>query len=439
MRNSAVTTVAPTGTISIIADCSGGVEPMFSLAFYRNVLKGQEEGKSPMIEINETFEQVARQRGFYSEGLMEQIATEGTLAHLEGIPDDVQRVFVCAHDITPPWHIRMQAAFQKHCDSSISKTINFSHDADPADVEKIYRMAYDLRCKGVTVYRDGCRSSQPMALADSEKKHQDMKAKSPQPVSEVIEVKKEGESARITTETNLFGERVTEVRKQPALEPRELPSITSGIRVRQQTPFGNMHIQITVDPHQEREHEVFAQLGKGGDIATSDLEAICRMISLWLRAGGRLTHVIKQLSGIGSSLQIPTKDGRIMSLGDGLAQGLKKYVRAKERYGLRSLLLGEVDPSELESGRVAKSGGNGNGNGKGNHDRDTHGNGGHDAAGIERTGGDLTLSAATRLGELVGVVNAPRDSYKLKCPECSSVLDTGEGCTKCHSCGYAHC
>lgn len=424
MRNSAVTTVAPTGTISIIADCSGGVEPMFSLAFYRNVLKGQEEGKSPMIEINETFEQVARQRGFYSEGLMDQIATEGTLAHIDNLPEDVKRVFVCAHDITPEWHIRMQAAFQKHCDSSISKTINFAHDADPGDVEKIYRMAYDLRCKGVTVYRDGCRSSQPMALADSEKKHKEMTAKTDLPVSEVIEVKNEGEHTRITTETNLFGERVTEVKKQPPLlEPRELPSITSGIRVRQQTPFGNMHIQITVDPHEQRELEVFAQLGKGGDIATSDLEAICRMISLWLRAGGRLNHVIKQLSGIGSSLQIPTKDGRIMSLGDGLAQGLKKYVRAKERYGLRSLLLGEVDPSELEGGRTKRTGGNGNGD---------HGNGGHG------DGEDRTLAAANRLQEIAGL-DAPRDIYKLKCPECGGVLDTGEGCTKCHSCGYAHC
>lgn len=420
MRNSAVTTVAPTGTISIIADCSGGVEPMFSLAFYRNVLKGQEEGKTPMIESNETFERVARERGFYSEGLMDQIAREGTLAHIDNLPDDVKRVFVCAHDITPEWHIRMQAAFQKHCDSSISKTINFSHDADAFDVEKIYRMAYDLRCKGVTVYRDGCRSSQPMALADSEKKHQEMKAKgSTGPTEEVIEVKVEGEKKRITTETNLFGERITEVRKTAVtLEPRELPSITSGIRIRQQTPFGNMHVQITVDPIEEREQEVFAQLGKGGDIATSDLEAICRMISLWLRAGGRLSHVIKQLSGIGSSLQIPTKDGRIMSLGDGLAQALKKYTRAKERFGLRALLLGEVDPSEIDTGRSSK---NGNGNGS---------NGGH--------GEDVTVMVG-RLAEAASPLDAPRDSYKLKCPECGSVLDTGEGCTKCHSCGYAHC
>ncbi|MBE7506972.1 MAG: vitamin B12-dependent ribonucleotide reductase [Planctomycetia bacterium] len=427
MRNSCATTVAPTGTISIIADCSGGVEPMFSLAFFRNVLKGQEEGKTPMIESNETFVHVARERGFYSEGLMEQIAKEGTLAHIDDIPEDVRAVFVCAHDISPEWHIKMQAAFQKHCDSSISKTINFPSEAGPADVDGIYRMAYSLRCKGVTVYRDGCRSSQPMALADSEKKHEEMKAKAagspsaavaPSLDREVIERKAEGERMRITTERNLFGERITEVKKtSPSLEPRELPSITSGIRVRQQTPFGNMHIQITVDPQAERELEVFAQLGKGGDIATSDLEAICRMISLWLRAGGRLSYVIKQLSGIGSSMQIPTRDGRIMSLGDGLAQGLKKYTKAKERFGLRALLLGEVDPSNADAGASPK---NGNGNGGDKHDA------------------DVTITAG-RLAEPAVQVASHRNDYKLKCPECGGVLDFGEGCTKCHGCGYSHC
>jgi len=423
MRNACVTTVAPTGTISIIADCSGGIEPMFSLAFFRNVLKGQEEGKPPMIEINETFERVARERGFYSEGLMEQIATEGTLAHIEGIPEDVRRVFVCAHDIAPEWHVRMQAAFQKHCDSSISKTINFPHDADPSDVEMIYRMAYDLRCKGVTVYRDGCRASQPMALAESDRKHREMTGP---PAKEVVEVKSGAEKPRISTETNLFGERVTQVMKPAAsaLVPRDLPAITSAIRVRQQTPFGNMHIQITVDPTQERELEVFAQLGKGGDIATSDLEAICRMISLWLRAGGGLVHVIKQLAGIGSSLQIPTRHGRIMSLGDGLAQGLKRYMKAKERHGLKALLLGEVDPAQIEHDPAVEDRNGGNG-GHG-------GNGG----GLRHDASDVTLAAACRPAQ---VFPATRNAYAVKCPECGDTLDMGEGCTKCHSCGYAQC
>jgi hypothetical protein len=161
------------------------------------------------------------------------------------------------------------------------------------------------------------------------------------------------------------------------LQPRDLPAILSGLRIRQLTPFGNMHVKITVDPRTETELEVFAQLGKGGDVANSDLEAICRMISLWLRAGGPLILVIKQLEGIGSSLQIPTRNGRIVSLGDGLASALKKYLRAKERFGLRDLLLGEIDPAELDNplppphhrpaldrpAARATNGGNGNGHG----------------------------------------------------------------------------
>jgi len=495
MRNSCSTTVAPTGTISIIADCSGGIEPMFSLAFFRNVLKGQDEGKAPMVEVNRIFAQVARDRGFMSEGLMEQIATEGTLAHIHGIPDDVKHTFVCAHDIEPVWHVRMQAAFQKHCDSSISKTINFSHDAVSEDVDAIYRMAYDLKCKGVTVYRDGCRASQPMALAGSEKKHQEMVKDGSQ--SSVVSDQSgnghapaggEGDDAlivgvdspplpKIETETNLFGERITKLPPPPpSLEPRMLPDIASGIRIRQSTPFGNMHIQITVDPRDERECEVFAQLGKGGDIANSDLEAICRLISLWLRAGGDLHHVIKQLAGIGSSLQIPTKHGRIMSLGDGLARALQRYNRAKERFGLRPLLLGQLDLARIEDAsyvpeylqtaefdgdeatktrshegnpNAGRESGAGNGGachgdlvreraaasasstwngGKGN------GNGGKGGHGEVRphTAGPSTATRTAR--------EATRTSaYRLKCPECEGDLDTGEGCIKCHGCGFSQC
>ncbi|MFH1417625.1 MAG: vitamin B12-dependent ribonucleotide reductase [Planctomycetota bacterium] len=417
MRNSCVTTVAPTGTISIIAECSGGIEPMFSLAFTRNVLKGQREGGSPMIETNETFERVARDRGFYSEGLMERIAREGTLAHFDFLPQDVRHVFVCAHDIEPESHVRMQAAFQRHCDSSISKTINFPHDADVSGVDGIYKMAFALRCKGVTVYRDGCRASQPMALSESNHRHEKMTAEQETPqIAPVGEGRLE--SQEIITETNLFGERITQVKKKhTSLEPRELPAITSGVRVRQPTPFGNMHIQITVDPVDERELEVFAQLGKGGDIATSDLEAICRMISLWLRAGGGLKHVIKQLSGIGSSLQIPTRHGRIMSLGDGLARAMKRYIRAKERHGLKALLLGEIDPAQIDEEYCRRGSTNG-------------GNG---------SGGDITLKAANHLAEPAARPIPARLSYRLKCPDCGSDLDTGENCTKCHSCGYAQC
>ncbi len=463
MRNAAVTTVAPTGTISIIANCSGGIEPMFSLAFYRNVLKGQAEGRTPLLEINETFAEVARRRGFHSEGLMDRIAREGTLAHIPGVPDDVRRVFVCAHDIDPPWHVRMQAAFQKHCDSSISKTINFPNESLAEDVDGIYRLAYELRCKGVTVYRDGCRASQPMALRDSDRAHAEQAAASagaemqgepsggradervptPDAPRSTPPVAPDG-PIRITSERTLFGEEIIHVAPQrPTLEPQPLPDIVSGVRVRQLTPFGNMHVNITVDPRQGRELEVFAQLGKGGDLANSDLEAICRMISLWLRAGGDLTQVIKQLAGIGSSLQIPTRAGRIMSLGDGLAKALRRYQRAKERHGLTALLLGRVDPAEIDSEPHASRRNGGNG-GNGGHD-EPEGNGGHAAAGSALREESFALSAA-RAGADGAVAPDPgrlfdrtTRGYTLKCPECGEALDLAEGCKTCHHCGWSQC
>ncbi|HQL53162.1 MAG TPA: adenosylcobalamin-dependent ribonucleoside-diphosphate reductase [Phycisphaerae bacterium] len=363
MRNAAVTTVAPTGTISIIADCSGGIEPMFSLAFIRNVLRGQVQGDKPLVEVNGTFREVAQRRGFLSDALLERIAREGTLAHIDEVPEDVKRVFVCAHDITPEWHMRMQAGFQRHCDSSISKTINFPKDATRADVEQIYSLAYGLRCKGVTVYRDQCRAQQPMSLkpqedcaghaapAQDNAEEEDATGAAPSASAAAREpatvpVRTAPSPAPAPAAASDSGKPLA---VPPPIEPMDLPEIVSGLRIRQMTPFGNMHVKITVDPCTNREIEIFAQLGKGGDVANSDLEAICRTASLWLRAGGGIRPLIKQWEGIGSSLQIPTRSGRIMSLPDGLACAIKKYLRAKERFGLRSLLLGEIDLRELDN------------------------------------------------------------------------------------------
>ena len=354
MRNAAVTTVAPTGTISIIANCSGGIEPMFSLAFMRNVLKGQRPGERPLIEVNETFCDMAQRRGFYSEGLIERLARDGTLAHSDEVPPDVRRVFVCAHDISPEWHMRMQAAFQRHCDASISKTINFPHDANRDDVEQIFQLAYRLRCKGVTVYRDACREEQPMALKTDV---DDCAAVGEAPAAVANKGNGDAPNARhddepvaeVPCSTCAPDAALPPPPPTPYIEPLDLPEIVSGLRIRQMTPFGNMHVKITVDPRADRELEVFAQLGKGGDVANSDLEGLCRIASLWLRAGGSLRALIKQWEGIGTSMQIPTRAGRIMSLPDGLACALKKYMKAKERFGLRALLLGEIDLAELDN------------------------------------------------------------------------------------------
>ena len=402
MRNATCSTVAPTGTISIIASCSGGIEPLYSLAFFRNVLRGQNEGQAPMVEINPIFEAVAKREGWYSEGLMERLATEGSLAHISEIPEEVRRVFVCAHDISPESHMRMQAAFQKHCDASISKTINFPEQAKVEDVDAIYRMAYAHRCKGVTVYRDGCRKHQPMALKNSGK---------------TLEAKPEDATSTPRT-----------------LEPAVLPEFAPGVRVRQMTPFGNMHINITVDPKSERELEVFAQLGKGGDLANSDLEAICRMISLWLRSGGSIKHVVDQLHSIGSSLQVSTKEGKIMSLGDGLARALRKYTLAKKQHGLRALLTGDSgtdalarhNPSEDENGHENGNGGNGANGHK------------SDQKMARATSSEAVDSSVPSRFDALGI-QWQQTQYKVRCPDCQFELRFSEGCVVCDGCGYSKC
>ncbi len=369
LRNSYTTTVAPTGTISIIAGCSGGIEPMFSLAFIRQVMKDTKGRPTILREVNHVFDAVARERGFYSDALVDDISDKGTLHHRTDVPADVKRVFVTAHDIAPHWHMRMQASFQKHCDSSISKTINFPREATVDDVRAIYDLAIQLDVKGVTVYRDGCRDVQPMALKGSQRRA--------------------GEGAR-EPESELVDTAFIS-RAQTELVPIRLPEIMPSLRIRQMTPFGNMHVKVSVDPAAGREREVFAQLGKGGDVANSDLEAICRLLSLWLRAGGSLETALKQLEGIGSSLTVPTKDGRIMSLADGLARALRRYKAVKKEYGLENLLLGRV-PTE-------------------------------------------------RLSETP--LDPPKQSsdtrYKIKCPACTAVLAFEEGCVKCYDCGFSQC
>ncbi|MEZ6014515.1 MAG: adenosylcobalamin-dependent ribonucleoside-diphosphate reductase [Planctomycetota bacterium] len=378
MRNSYTTTIAPTGTISIIAGCSGGIEPLFSLAFTRQVMKDKDGVPTTMREVNPVFERVARGAGYFSDELIDRIAREGTVHDIAEVPADHQRLFVTAHDVAPTWHMRMQAAYQRNCDASISKTINFPHEATVDDVRAIYELAIDLDVKGVTVYRDGCRDMQPMALEGSKRATEGAPATM---------------SAAPGPETGFF---MRSAADGPMLAPVKLPEIMPSLRIRQMTPFGNMHVKVSVDPRISREREVFAQLGKGGDVANSDLEAICRILSLWLRSNGSLETAVSQLSGIGSSLSVPTKDGRIMSLADGLATALRRYLDAKNAHGLEALLLGRVD------------------------------------ANADRAPGEAAPAASN---------GTPRNvaRYKIKCPQCTSNLNFSEGCVKCESCGFSQC
>ena len=286
MRNATVTTIAPTGTLSIIAGCSSGVEPLFAVSYVRTVLDGTE-----MVEVNPLFEQVARDRGFFSEALMKEIARRGTVKGLDEVPADVQRVFVTAHDIAPVWHIKMQAAFQNYTDNAVSKTVNFSHAATTEDVAEVYRLAYRLGCKGVTVYRDGSRDEQVLTVGTSKKKD------------------------AAPTEPGV-------------LAPRARPTRTFGVTEKVKTGCGNLYVTINSD--EEGLCEVFARMGKSGGCASSQLDGVSRVISAALRAGVKVESIIKQLRG--NVCPSPTWDngGKVLSCPDAIGIALEHFVQYQQ-------------------------------------------------------------------------------------------------------------
>jgi ribonucleoside-diphosphate reductase alpha chain len=296
VRNATVTTIAPTGTLSIIAGCSSGIEPLFGLTFVRRVMDGAE-----LLEVNPVFERVAKEEGFYSEELMKEIAEHGGCTGVRTVPEDVQRVFVTAHDITPEWHIRMQAAFQKYTDNAVSKTVNFPHSATQEDVKKVYMMAYKLGCKGVTIYRDGSRDEQVLSTGATEK-------------------------ARKATAA---GQHVTVASASPELaeekKPRNRPALTHGVTQKLPTGCGNLYITINED--EEGICEVFSTMGKSGGCAASQSEAVSRMVSLALRSGISIDSIIKQVKGIRCPSPAWGEGGSILSCPDAIARALERYTK----------------------------------------------------------------------------------------------------------------
>jgi len=271
LRNSTRTTIAPTGTISIIANCSSGIEPLFALSYVRNVMDN-----TRLVEVNPYFEEVARREGFYSEELMQELAERGSVRGMPAVPEWVQRLFVTAHDINPEWHVRMQAAFQKYTDNAVSKTVNFAHQATAEDVRTVYVLAYQLGCKGVTIYRDGSKSEQVLSTGHTEK---------------VREGDQSGEVSTAVQEAELIASGDV-----PRMK-RERPTTVTGLTHRVQTGHGNMYITINFD-ETGKPFEVFSALGKAGGCDSAQLEAISRLASLALRSGVGVDSIVDELRGI---------------------------------------------------------------------------------------------------------------------------------------------
>jgi len=332
LRNATVTTIAPTGTLSIIAGCSSGVEPLFGLTFVRRVMDGAE-----LLEVNPVFERAAKHRGFYSEKLMKEIAEHGGCTNIQTVPDDVQRVFVTAHDITPEWHIRMQAAFQKYTDNAVSKTVNFPHSATQKDVEKVYQLAYKTGCKGVTIYRDGSRDEQVLSTGATEKARK--AAAAPHGVVTVASASPE----------------LAEEKK-----PRNRPVLTHGVTQKIATGCGNLYITINED--EEGICEVFSTMGKSGGCAASQSEAVSRLVSLALRSGVSLDSIIKQVKGIRCPSPAWGEGGSILSCPDAIGRALERYAKegANHRNHHNSRAAASPAPTVVYSSSDCTNGGNKN-------------------------------------------------------------------------------
>lgn len=398
LRNCNVTTVAPTGTISIIAGCSSGLEPLFAVAFMRN------QAGVMMPDVNEDFVAIAKREGWYSEALMEQIAKVGHIT-LPEVPARWQRVFVTANAIAPEWHVRMQAAFQEHCDSAISKTTNFSHAATVEDVRAIYELAYDMKCKGVTVYRDGSRDAQVLSTGATEKAAADRKA----PVAPAESRREVGELKGQMAERDAEIDRLRKALFESEAETlqrrakRSRPDKLRGTTHRLETPLGTMFVNITEDD-KGQPFEVFITLGKAGGSAMADAEAMGRLISLALRSGIPIMEVHKQLRGISSDRAVGLGPHKVLSVPDAIGIALEQWWRDKT-LGVQQELLGSSSPS----------------------------------VGASVSEGVSVLSSSGQQAEMSFEAYNGGETFMGTCPDCGSQLEYAEGCVKCHVCGFSEC
>ncbi len=279
LRNATITTIAPTGTISIIAGCSSGIEPLFAVSYVRNVLDNKE-----LIEVNPLFLKIAKERKFYSEDLIKKISIYGSIQNITEIPEDIRKIFVVAHDISPEWHIKIQAAFQQYTDNAVSKTVNFPEKATVDDIEKVFILAYKLGCKGVTIYRDNSRDAQVLNI---------------------------GAVKHTQKETD-------------KVSPRERPKITYGATEKVKIGCGNLYITVNAD--EQGLCEVFTSLGRAGG-CPSQSEATSRLASLAFRSGIDVTSIIEQLKGIRCLSTLRRTGTSVLSCPDAIGKSIDNFFK----------------------------------------------------------------------------------------------------------------
>ncbi len=308
LRNATVTTIAPTGTLSIIAGVSSGVEPIFAYAYIRNVMDN-----THLIETNQILKDKLNELGIYSDKLMQQVVEHGTLAHVDGIPSEMKQVFVCAHDVSPIWHVKMQAAFQEFTDNAVSKTVNFPNSASKEDVAEVYRLAYTLGCKGTTIYRDGSRNEQVLNIG----KVNDGKETAP-PACPDCQIPEYGK-----------------------ILPRPRPAVTTGFTEKVKIGCGNLYITVNYD--ENGICEVFTNTGRAGG-CPSQSEATARLVSVAIRSGMDPQEIIAQLKGIRCPSTIRQQGMSVTSCPDAIAKAIEKVVKASQAGTLPTPLIASTPP-----------------------------------------------------------------------------------------------
>ncbi|XWX63578.1 vitamin B12-dependent ribonucleotide reductase [Desulfitobacterium sp. AusDCA] len=407
LRNATLTTIAPTGTISMICGASSGVEPLFAVAFTKTVMDG-----TPFIEVNPIFEGYAKEYGFDSPELMKKIADKGTVLGFSEVPNWVQEVFVTAQEIDPEWHIKIQAAFQKYTDNAVSKTINFANSATREDIEKAYELAYELNCKGLTVYRDGSREEQVLSAGTSNSQDEkaaisdDPKAVAGQAPSTAAAQagKVQNDAVKQVLPLEVIAPKVPFVPEANTVVPRPRPSITMGVTEKIKIGCGNLYVSVNAD--EKGICEVFTNTGRAGG-CSSQSEATARLISIALRSGLSVDAIIEQIKGIRCPACIRREGVNVMSCPDAISRVIRKYMdvgtngNGKGEENSLNAALNQVQ-SPVPAGKSVPQ----------KKDEPVTG-----------------LTKKARAG--VAVDNA--------CPECGSPITHESGCVVCTNCGYSKC
>ncbi len=383
LRNATLTTIAPTGTISMICAASSGVEPLFAVAYTKTVMDG-----TSLVEVNPLFESFAQEYGFYSPELMQKIAEMGTVLGLAEVPNWVQEVFTTAQEIAPEWHIRIQGAFQKYTDNAVSKTINFANTATLEDIAEAYRLADELNCKGLTVYRDGSREEQVLSTGTSVTTAASMQA----------QVEKSGEVQIPTVSEQISVPKTPFVPEVNTVVPRPRPTTTIGVTEKIKIGCGNLYVSVNAD--EKGICEVFTNTGRAGG-CSSQSEATARLISITLRSGLSVDAITEQIKGIRCPACMRREGVNVTSCPDAIARVIKKYNEVGINFSNVQTGAQETAPIAKRSSMVARE----------------------------------IVAEEKVVGKKVRTGVAPANA----CPECGKPINHESGCVVCTHCGYSKC